>query len=103
MAFVFPDLNEEEDFVVHISLDDGSEGDYMAIAMFECREHAIAAFAPADTDDDSDETEVILMEMEDYVYNIEDGSIEFQLENIEDPDLMDEVVEMFQELVEDIE
>ena len=102
MAYVFPDLSKSDDLIVHLELDDGTEGDYMVIIMFECRDLAIAGFIPADTSDDVDEAEVFFMEMANYSFDERDGEIEFQLENIDDPDLYNEVGEMFQELVEDM-
>ena len=98
-----PDLNEMEPIIVELEFEDDTKGKYEIISMFEYDGGMYAALQPADTPDDAEEVELMLMEMQDYEYNDLTGDLNFELENIEDDRLMEEVQDYFEKLLEESE
>ncbi|MCH5251377.1 MAG: DUF1292 domain-containing protein [Lachnospiraceae bacterium] len=86
--------DDTEEIIVNLELEDGSEIECQVICIFEYGDDNYAALTP--TDDSIEEIYFFGLEMQDL-----GEETEFTLSNIEDDDLLDELADVFDELMDE--
>ena len=86
--------DDAEEIIVNLELEDGSEIECQVICIFEYGDDNYAALTP--TDESIEEIYFFGLEMEDL-----GEETEFTLSNIEDDDLLEELADVFDELMDE--
>ena len=86
--------DDPEEIIVNLELEDGSEIECQVICIFEYGDDNYAALTP--TDESIEEIYFFGLEMEDL-----GEETEFTLSNIEDDDLLEELADVFDELMDE--
>ncbi len=89
-----PDLNELDDIIVTIEEEDGTETECQIICMFEYDDKAYAALTP--TDENIAEAYLFGLTIEE-----QGDEMEFTIENIDDPSVLEEVSKVFESIMEE--
>ena len=89
-----PDLNELDDIIVTIEEEDGTETECQIICMFEYDDKAYAALTP--TDENIAEAYLFGLTIEE-----QGDEFEFTIENIDDPSVLEEVSQVFENIMEE--